>query len=142
MATMAAIRDAIANTIKQYTTTELYTYTFAEEFGETPAIIVEPDIADYQGAFDRGLDEWVFNVYVLCSTKVSSRYGQGLLDKLVSGSGPESIRDILDKHPDLGLTDGTDASLESMRGYGGKFEWSQVPHVGAILKVRVRTLGK
>lgn len=142
MASLEAVRNALGQTINNYVSGELFVYGHVEEFGEVPAVIIEPDVADFQGAFARGLDEWIFNVYVLCSTKADSAYGQGLLDRLVSGSGPDSIRQVLHDHADLGLQDGTDATVIGMKGYGGKFEWSKVGHVGAILKVLVRTDGR
>ena len=87
------------------------------------------------------LYDWDFNVYVLTSRSVDSAYGQELLDKLVSGAGEDSIRQILFENADLGL-DSTDAQCYALKGYGGSFDWAKVPHVGAVLKVTVRTDGR
>ncbi len=143
MASLSEIRTGIARTIDNHTDIELFTYDQVEDLGNLPAVIVEPITADFEGAFDRGLDEWDFNLYVLVG-RADVTSGQDILDALVSGSGPNSIRRILHEHSDLGLvTDSTvDAQCYAMRGYGGKFEWYDVPHIGAILRVLVRTDGK
>lgn len=82
-------------------------------------------------------DEWDLNLFVLVS-RSDPASGQSTLDKLVGGDDTESIRRIVFAHHELGL-EGVDAEVYSMKGYGGKFDWYGAAHVGAILKVRVRT---
>lgn len=141
MASLTAIRQAMADTIKDKTTIDINVYNLVEEMGQTPCVIIEPVTADFEGAMGRGLDEWDFNVYILTSRKVDSAYGQELLDQLVSGAGENSIRQILFENSDLGLVS-TDAQAYALKGYGGSFDWAKVPHVGAVLKVMVRTDGR
>lgn len=141
MASLSAIRDNLARVIDKHTAKEIHTYGLVEDFGEVPAVIVEPEKSDFEEAMQRGMDTWTFNLFILCSSKAGAASGQELLDQLISGAGPNSIRQVLYDHSDLGL-DETIASCLGMVGYGGKFEWAKVPHVGAILKVQVRTSGR
>jgi hypothetical protein len=141
MSSLTTIRAAIARTIDTHTSMELFVYALVEDMGMLPAIIVEPVFADFEEAMGRGMDTWDFNIYILTSRAADSANGQQLLDQLVSGAGPNSIRQILYEHADLGLQD-TDAAAYALKGYGGSFDWAKVPHVGAVLKVRVRTDGR
>lgn len=139
MASLVAIRQALAHTIKSYAATELNTYATVNDMVDVPAIIIEPLNADYTVAFQRGSDTWEFHIFVLVG-RGSEGEAQNLLDELITGAGPNSIREILYDHDDLGLPD-TTATVHSMRGYGGSFEIAKIPHIGAVLKVRVDTDG-
>lgn len=132
----------MARTIDNHTSMELFTYALVEDMGNLPAVIIEPVEADFQEAMQRGMDTWDFNIYVLTSRAANSETGQAVLDQLVSGAGPNSIREILHEHSELGLGESTDATVYKLLGYGGSFTWAKVPHVGAVLKVRVRTDGR
>lgn len=136
MATLTEIRKALAKTIKANVAQPLHAYETVEEIVNAPCIMVEPNRADFEGAFQRGMHTWEMYVFVLASRAPGSANGQYLLDQMVSGSGPNSVAQILYDHPDLGLP-GVDAQCYGMKGYGGSFEWAKVPHVGAILQVRV-----
>lgn len=142
MASLSEIRQAMCDVIEQYTTAELFAYKYVDELANLPAVIVEPITADYEMSMARGTEEWHFNVYVLVSRAAGSDDGQELLDQLISGDGPNSIAKILWEHSDLGLPDRLDASVKAMKGYGGAFDFGNVPHVGAVLLVTVITDGR
>lgn len=139
MASLLSIREALKSTVDNKTQVELNVYDLVEDMGALPAVIIEPNTCDFDGAFGRGMDVWDFNVYVLVSRSASSAVGQRLLDKLISGEGPDSLRKILYENGDLGLEDGTTAHVYQLKAYGGAFDWAKVSHVGAVLKVRVTT---
>jgi hypothetical protein len=140
MASLAQIRDGIAKTIKNHCgVSSLSTYKYVEEVATAPCIMVEPWAADFEGNFARGLHTWDFNIYVIVSPSASSAVGQALLDRLCDGGGDGSIQKIIDEHPNLGLTENTQAICYMLKGYGGHYEWAKIPHVGAVLKVRVIT---
>ena len=141
MASLTQIRKALKNTIDNHTTAELFVYDLVEDLGQLPAVIIEPTSSEFEEAMNRGLDCWYFNLYILVSPAADSANGQSLLDQLISGAGPNSIRELLFNRPDLGLSN-TDASVLGMKDYGGKLEWASIQHVGAILKVRVLTDGR
>lgn len=138
MAGLNEIRAALAQTIKENVSVPLFAYDTVEDINNTPCVMIEPAAADFEGAFQRGMHTWEFNLFVLCSKSASSPNGQRLLDKLVGGTGPDSIVRILEQNPTLGLPD-TDAQCYMLKGYGGSFDWARVQHVGAVLKVRVIT---
>lgn len=141
MSSLEQIRDALKSTIDGETAVELNVYDLVEDMGSLPAVIIEPNTCDFDGAMGRGMDVWDFNIYILVTRGASSSNGQELLDKLVSGAGPNSIRQILYENENLGLSD-TTAHCYMMRAYGGSFDWARVEHVGAVLKVTVRTEAK
>lgn len=137
MSSVAAIRAAIATTILAGVADPLFVYDTVPDLSQLPAVIVEPATADYVTTIGAGMDEWNFNVFVMCSRAVPG-IGQNQLDDYVAGWGPNSIRRIVFQTPDLGLGD-SDATVTGMKGYGGSWEIAKVEHVGAILRVRVYT---
>ena len=137
MATLQEIRDGFRATVRNHGGTPISVYSMVEDIAQTPCVMIEPVAADFEGAMNEGMHTWDFNLFVLTSKSSSTADGQRLLDKLISGTG--SLPSILAKHPDLGLDDGTDAQCYMLKGYGGSFDWAKIPHVGAILKVRVVT---
>ncbi|MBM4570267.1 hypothetical protein GS534_24140 [Rhodococcus hoagii] len=139
MADLIAIRDALAKTIRAGVKQPIFTYKTVEEIVSVPCIMVEPFKADFEGAFQRGMHTWEFYVFVLGSRAPGQGLGQELLDRMVSGTGPDSVVRILDDRPDLGLGGETQAQCYGLKGYGGSFDWAKIPHVGAILQVRVMT---
>lgn len=141
MASLSQIREGLRTTIKSNVNTNLHVYNLVEDMGQLPAVIIEPVSSDFDEAMQRGMDVWDFNLFVLVSRAVSSAHGQTLLDQLISGAGVNSIREILYQHSDLGLSDGTDAHVYQVKAYGGSFDWAKVAHVGAVIKVMVRTPG-
>lgn len=141
MASLQAIREALATTISDGVESTLFCYSDVADVVELPCVLVEPSSADFLTAMVRGSDTWMFNVYVLCN-KNNSVLSQDQLDGFVSGSGPDSIRQVIFNNPDLGLGDGTDATVVKMAGYGGTFSDASISLVGAILKVSIVTDGR
>jgi len=136
MANIYDIRQALAETISAGTESPLYTYATIEEVQNLPAALIEPSSGDFEVAMVRGSDIFEFNVFVLVS-RADPKSAQALLDGFVSGDGPDSIRRAVYDRDDLGLGDAVDATVSSMRGYGGSLEGYGVAHVGAVLQVRV-----
>lgn len=135
---LEAIREALANTIRAGVALNLSVYPFAEDVGSLPAVIIEPEDAEWKGAFHNGHEEWEFNIWVLVSRAPNPRMAQKVLDQLLSGTGPNSIRRAVADDKYLGNPDNiSGAYISRMSGYGGKFKWFDVPHVGAALKATV-----
>jgi myosin-crossreactive antigen len=74
-------------------------------------------------------------------SRVVPRVGQDSLDAFVTGAGPQSIRQAIFLHRDLGLTDGTEAYVKGMSRYGGSFPAASIDHIGAALRLVVTTPG-
>lgn len=137
MASVEAIRTALAATIGAGVADPIFFYDTVPDISQLPAVIVEPTAADFATTMGAGMDEWNFNIFVMCS-RVQAAIGQTQLDGYVNGWGPNSIRQVIYENSDIGL-DSTDAMVTGMRGYGGQWEIAKVEHVGAILRVCVRT---
>lgn len=142
MPTLGEIRRAIDNTI-QNRITGLRGFNDVTDVIQVPAMVVMParDTADFTGAMGRGLDTWRFDLYLLVA-RTESSVAQGALDQYVSGKGPRSVRQVIYENSDLGLGDDVDAFVEGIREYGGKFQTARIDHVGAIVRLVVRTSGK
>lgn len=140
MSSLEEIRDALADTIKKGVSTEVFAYPRVPDVIQLPALIVMPDTADFTGAFQRGLDEWKLNVYVLVSRGADIDFHQKTLDGFLTGAGPDSIRQVLYNDGTLGDVV-IDAMATGVEGYGGEFLSNKIPHSGAIVKVVVRTDG-
>lgn len=142
MPTLGEIREGIDNTV-QNRIPGLRGFNDVADVIQVPAMVVMPgrDTADFTGAMGRGLDVWRFDLYVLVARSESS-VAQGALDQYVSGSGPRSIRQVIYENADLGMGDDVDAFVEGIREYGGKFQTARIDHVGAIVRMVVRTSGK
>lgn len=138
MAALSAIRDGIRDTLLA-NIPGVEVYDTVPDVVITPAIVVEPETADFFVAMGRGTDEWIFNLYVLCSRAVADE-GQDQLDAYVTGAGTSSVRQVIFQNKTLGLT-GTDANVSGMSGYGGTFESASIPHIGAVLRLVVVTPG-
>lgn len=139
MSTLTEIREALTSTVKAGIATEVYAYERVGDVVQGPAIVVVPSKADFTGAFARGLDDWDFDVVVIIR-RVDTAESQKVLDRFVTGSGPDSVREVLHNNPTLGLDD-TDAFAKGVDKYGGEFEIGNAPYLGAIIKVCVRTDG-
>lgn len=139
MSSLSEIRDALASTIQNGVATTVYGYDTVPDVAQLPAVVVIPDSADFTGAFQRGLDEWKFNVYVLVR-RDSVEIRQDTLDGFITGAGPDSIRQVLYNDDTLGGVV-IDAMASGVEGYGGEFKTARIQHTGAIVKVVVRTDG-
>lgn len=142
MSTLSEIRKAIDNTV-QNSIPGLRGFNDVSDVVQVPAMVVMParDTADFNGAFGRGLDVWRFELYILVARSESSA-AQQALDQYLSGNGPRSLRRVFYDNPTLGLADVDDAHCEGIREYGGKWQTARVDHVGAIVRLTVRTSGK
>lgn len=144
MASLAEIRTALRTTLRA-AIPGLNVYAEVPDVNQVPAVVVMPAAAsvsglacDFNGAFGRGLDTWHIDLYVLVA-RVEVVLAQKALDDYVTGTGPKSIRRIIYDSPDLGLSDGTDAHAEGILMYGGEFQTAKIPHVGAVVRLTVRT---
>lgn len=142
MPTLTEIRKAIDNTV-QRAIPGLRGFNDVADVVQVPAMVVMPsrDTADFNRTMGRGLDIWRFDLYVLVP-RTEGSVAQAALDQYVSGYGPRSLREVFWNDPTLGLGDETDANCEGVREYGGKFQTARIDHVGAIVRLIVRTPGK
>lgn len=142
MATLSEIKDALDRTVENRIP-GIKGYGDVTDVVQLPAMVVMParDTADFTGAMGRGMDTWNFDLYLLVA-RGEVTVAQNLLDQYISGSGDKSIREVIWKNADLGLSDGTDAMVTRVMEYGGKFQTARIEHVGAIVRVVVRTPGK
>lgn len=144
MASLAEIRTALRATLKAAIPV-LNVYAQVPDVSQLPAVVVLPAppsssgfVCEFNGAFGRGLDTWHLDLYVLVG-RAEAALAQQALDQYVTGTGSKSIRRIFYENPDLGLGDGTDAHVEGIREYGGEFSTAQIPNVGAVVRLTVRT---
>lgn len=142
MPTLTEIRKAIDNTV-QHAIPGLRGFNDVADVVQVPAMVVMParETADFNRTMGRGMDVWRFDLYLLVPRSESS-VAQAALDQYVSGAGPRSVREVFWKDPTMGLGDDTDAHVEGIREYGGKFQTARIDHVGAIVRLTVRTPGK
>lgn len=138
MASLSAIRDAIKTTITA-NITGLEVYDTVPDVAIVPAVVVWPNEADFDVAMGRGTDSYEFDLFVLCQRAVADE-GQDALDDYVTGAGASSIRQAMFNNRTLGLTN-VDAHVSGMSRYGGQFDTAQIPHIGAVLRLIVHTIG-
>ena len=137
MAAMAAIRDAVKDTLEA-AIPQLHVYDTVPDAPNLPAVIVQPVTCSFADEFiQRGMDVWEFDLIVLVSAR-DMGLAQDDLDAFVTGSGDESIRRVIRGARSLGLS-GTQAHVDRLDSYGARFESAQVEHVGAVLRLVVRT---
>ncbi|MFJ4828396.1 hypothetical protein ACIP79_00420 [Streptomyces sp. NPDC088747] len=144
MASLTAIRAALKETFKA-NISNLNVYSEVSDVTQVPAIVVMPSrpavgglVCDFNGAFGRGLDTWHLELFILVA-RTEATLAQKALDQFVTGGGPKSIRRIIYENPTLGLSDGTDAHAEGVSAYDGSFDTAGVSHVGAVVRLTVRT---
>ena len=134
------IADAIQDTIRVYSPDKLYGYTLPSALGNFPAVAVEPVGARFDLDMRGATDVWEFLVYVVVNGN-NFDTAKKLMGKFTAGRGPNSIREIVFQHRDLGLTNPGDPEVEAfvygVHGYNGKFPWFNTNHLGAALLVRV-----
>jgi hypothetical protein len=139
MSSLAQIRTALVATITA-TLTELSGYDKVPESINTPAVVVLPKTTDFGKAFGRGLDGYTFEALVIVS-RADDVLAQTNLDPYVTGAGASSIRQVVWNAKDLGLSDGTEARVTGMTGYGDTFTFGNVDYFGARLTVEVISPG-
>lgn len=136
MATLQEIRLAIEKTVHDVLS-EMNAYANVPDVVNVPAIVVGPPKADFAVTFNSGMDEWIFELYLLVGIPEITQ-SQENLDMYVTGSGPKSIREIFCNNPSMGDVV-TDSMVMSMDQYGGSYGNCGIPHVGARLTLRVLT---
>lgn len=136
MTSLSEVRQGLASTISAGVSSPLYTYANIEEVQSLPAALIEPSSGDFEVSMNRGSDFYDLNIFVLVS-RADPKSAQTILDGFITGDGPDSIRRAIYDKDDLGIGPNVDATLRGMRGYGGSLEGYGVPHVGAVLQVRV-----
>lgn len=137
MASLAQIRDALADTITA-AVTGITGYPTVPEVANLPAFVVIPRTTEFDRSFGRGMDTYNFDVIVLVSRR-DDGLAQADLDEYVNGFGSSSIRQAIWNTRQLGI--GVDASVTGMSDYGAQFDVGDIDHVGARLAVQVITSG-
>lgn len=140
MASLDAIANALTKTIEDYVEDEFYAIAYPADSGHLPAVVIAETGGRYRQDFGAGWIEWNFDVLVMLPRGELSE-SIPRLRKVVDGTGPNSIPQILLEHPDLGLNDGTDTTVDEVIP-GGNPSWNSIPLIGATLKVRVLTDGR
>lgn len=134
---MAAVRDAIVATVTG-AIPALNGYDTVPDAPNLPALIVQPATCLFADEFvQRGMDVWEFDLLVLVSAR-DMELAQDELDAFVTGAGDSSIRLVVRNNRSLGL-DGTTSFVDRLDSYGARFDAAQVDHVGAVLRLVVRT---
>lgn len=137
MASLAEICTAMANTIANNTATPLITFSYVPDDTKAyPALLVEPQAADFTKVLNRGDDMWTFRVYVLCGSS-EPQFAQTQLYGFIDGDGPDSIRRVLFENNTLGL-DGV-LVFASRVEHVGSFESGGTYATGAVLSVTVHS---
>lgn len=127
----------MAKVINKGVDQNIIVYDYIKDLGHSPTVIIMPDKATFENAFERASDEWLFNLCVVVDTKAGDDLAQATLRDLCDGHGPNSIRRAIADDPRLGLPD-VIATVYGLKGYSGKFPWNDMPHIGAILLTKVR----
>jgi hypothetical protein len=142
MATLSEIKDALDRTVETRIP-KIKGYADVTDVVQLPAMVVMParNTADFTGAMGRGMDVWNLDLYILVA-RGEITVAQNQLDQFITGSGDLSIRQVIFQNSDLGLPDNTIAVATGVMEYGGKFQSARIDHVGAIMRVVVRTPGK
>lgn len=134
--TLQQLSQAILDTASAGLETAMNTYIMPSALGELPALAVEPMVANFTEAMNRGTDVWEFCLYVLVSANDFPTAVEQL-SNFCTGDGPNSVRRALFDNPNIDLGKNVVAVVHGLHGYGGKFPWYGAAHVGAELLVRV-----
>lgn len=138
--TLGELRDGIKATLDT-AIPELTGYDTVPDTVNLPCYIVMPTGATFPQTNATPDDEWTFDLHVLVS-RGDTGLGQDQLDEFISSAGSNSIREAIDRFPELGLEDGNvRARIVSMANYGGQFEAAGVDHIGATLRLLVTIEG-
>lgn len=147
MSSLEQIREALANTVRDYVSSaddpvDLYCYPYVKGSVNLPCALVMPGgggrdnkAGDFTMTMDRGTELWSFQILVLCA-RTDEDSGQQQLDKFIDKEGQLSVRQAIWNTPTLGLVD-VDAMVTGISEYHGEYTMVRVPHVGAALQVKV-----
>lgn len=136
MATLAAVADALADTIA--TATGLRTTDHIPGDVNPPALFVCPSGGIERGAMNRGQMEVTFDAHIFTSRTVD-RVGQQALYDYATFDGTKSVWKAVDDTPTLGLS-GTNAAVLGFRFLGIE-EVSALGYWGGAFQVLVLTTG-
>lgn len=134
MATITAVRDALADTLN---IAGLTVYAFTPDNLAVPAAVILPDEAA-PSANARGVDTIRYRIKVLVNRN-EGRAAALLLDAYLASSGTKSLRALLHATPGLGLA-GTHARYTGWENYGEQI-WNDLSYLAADLLVTVETGG-
>lgn len=138
--TLGALRDGVKATLN-VELPELTCYDTVPDAANLPCCIVMPTGASFPYTMATPDDEWTLDLHVLVS-RGDTGLGQDQLDEFISSAGPKSIREVINRLPDLGIDGGNvRARIVAMANYGGQFEAAQIDHIGATLRLIVDIRG-
>jgi hypothetical protein len=145
MASLPELRTALYDILS--TVDDLTVYTFTSETNPNyPALLIQPATATFttQLARNTGQDVYEFDLVILVSG-ADLQVAQDSLDAYLALSGPNSIRQLINENPKLGLVGDlsrTTARIDRMESYGITLSRDVgVRDFGAVLRLIVRTTG-
>lgn len=95
---LAAIREGLGANLG--TISGLRVYTEIPDNPSMPCVVLQLNRADYDGAFQRGLTEYDFDIRLIVS-RVTDRRSQQALDEFID-NGPRSIKTAVESDKTLG----------------------------------------
>jgi hypothetical protein len=122
------MRDVLKETIRA-SIPDVMVYDTVPEVSHLPAVVIEPLNAT-SSSFRNGLDTWIFDFSIMVARQETS-VSQNTLDDLLDGPG--SVPKILYS----ASLDDLDVYVQNMHGYGGSHPANGLPHIGAVLRVKV-----
>lgn len=144
MATLEEIREAVRVTIEENLDGVKCYKNIPENALVLPAVIVQPDMADFDVAMGRGTDQYDFTLLVLVGYN-HIETAQAKLDPFVTGSGPKSVRQCIFNNKTLGIAGDVNAHVSRMFDYGMRFspdtQGRGTETLGARLALTVFTRG-
>jgi hypothetical protein len=144
VATLKEIRNAVKATIEDGISGIKCYDKIPENAKVLPAVIVQPEMADFDMAMGRGTDQYNFTLIVLVSYN-HIETAQDNLDPYITGSGSKSIRQCIWANKTLGLDGDVNAHVNRMFDYGMRFTPDSVggsfEQLGARLGLIVYTRG-
>lgn len=144
MATLKEIRQAIMTTLEANLSGVKCYKNIPENALVLPAVIVQPNMADFIVAMNRGTDTYEFTLLVLVGYN-HLESAQDNLDPLVTGSGNKSVRQCIFLNKDLGIEGDVNATVTRMFDYGMRFspdtQGRATEALGARLALTVHTRG-
>lgn len=99
MASLTAIREALAANLDTIPHVQVSAYLLSRP--NPPCLVVQPASTTYDLAGQRGMDSWRLTVRAYVGA-VSDRGAQKRLDRLLAGSGPESVKQAIESDAQLG----------------------------------------
>jgi hypothetical protein len=145
MASLPVLRQALYDVLSTIDDLTVYTTT-PETNPNYPALLIQPATATFTAALARnsGQDVYEFDLVILVAG-ADVQIAQDALDEYLVLSGPNSIRQLINENPKLGLANDksrTTAHIDRMESYGiTQSRDPQVRDFGAVLRLIVRTTG-